>query len=166
MQQLSNLDCFFLAREMQERLAGSFFENFYDYGGGVFRLRLAKESALIDLRGFSFITQAFPEPPRQPSSFAMLLRKHLSSSKLASAKQLDFDRIFEFEFALKEGKRFLIAELFGKRGNILLLDESRKIIMPFKREEYAARKLARGETYVLPPSEKKHPRSEEHTSEL
>ena len=159
MQQISNLDCFFLAREMHGRLAGAFFENFYDYGNGVFRLRFStKESVLIDLKGFAFIAESFPEPPRQPSSFAMLLRKHLGPAKLVSAKQLDFDRILEFEFSSsKEGAIFLTAELFGKQGNILLLDGERKIVQPFKREAYAARRLAPHEEYVLPPSEKKHP---------
>ena len=161
MQQIGNLDCFFLAKEMQDSLAGVFFENFYDYGQSIFRLRFSKQSILVDLKGFSFITNenfSFPEPPRQPSSFAMLLRKHLASAKLSSIKQLAFDRILEFEFtSSKQGKKFLIVELFGKQGNLLLLDESKSIIQPFKREEYSARKLKQKEHYVLPPSAKKHP---------
>ncbi|HIH19955.1 TPA: hypothetical protein HA244_01685 [Candidatus Micrarchaeota archaeon] len=159
MQQLANLDCFYLAQEMHARLAGSFLENVYDYGEerGVFRLRFSKESVLIDLKGFAFIAEKFPEAPKRPSSFAMLLRKHLSSAKLATVKQAGFDRIIEFTFSTKNGSKTLIVELFGKQGNLLFLDENRKIIMPFKREEYAARKLARAETYSLPPSEKKHP---------
>ena len=118
---------------------------------------LSKESVLIDLKGFAFIAEKFPEAPKRPSSFAMLLRKHLSSAKLATVKQAGFDRIIEFTFSTKNGSKTLIVELFGKQGNLLFLDENRKIIMPFKREEYAARKLARAETYSLPPSEKKHP---------
>ncbi|MFH1056754.1 MAG: NFACT family protein [Candidatus Micrarchaeota archaeon] len=157
MQQLANLDCFFLAREFASLLDGSFLENFYDFGNGVFRLKFSKQSVLVDLRGFAFLSQAFPEPPRQPSSFAMLLRKHLSSSKLAGVRQPVFDRIFEFEFSNREGRKFLVVELFGKQGNLLLLDGERRIIAPFKRVSYAARSLKQGEEYKLPPSAKKHP---------
>ncbi|MEM4255464.1 MAG: NFACT family protein [Candidatus Norongarragalinales archaeon] len=159
-QQLGNLDCFFLAKEMADSLEGSFFENFYDYGGGVFRLRFSKQSILLDLRGFAFVAGggAFPAPPKQPSSFAMLLRKRLSSAKLEDVKQLGFDRIFEFAFSSKQfGAQFVVVELFGKQGNLLLLDSQRRIIQPFKRVSYSARSLAAGEDYALPPSEKKHP---------
>ncbi len=122
MQHLANLDCFFLAKEMNASLAGGFFENFYDYSEGVFRLRFGKQSVLFDLQGFAFVAVgSFPEPPRQPSSFAMLLRKRLASAKLESVAQLGFDRIFEFSFTSKQyGRHSLVVELFGKRGNLLL----------------------------------------------
>ncbi|HLC38468.1 MAG TPA: NFACT family protein [Candidatus Norongarragalinales archaeon] len=159
MRSLANLDCFFLAGEFDSRLKGTFFENFYDYDNGLFRLRLSKESVLVDLAGFAFVSSdnVFPSPPQQPSSFAMLLRKRLSSSKLESVKQLAFDRIFEFSFSSGKGRHFLVAELFGKQGNLLLLDEKRKIIQPFRKAAYSVRSLAGGEDYVLPPNERKHP---------
>jgi len=159
MQHLANLDCFFLAKEMDASLAGGFFENFYDYGEGVFRLRFGKQSVLFDLQGFAFVAVAsFPEPPRQPSSFAMLLRKRFESAKLESVVQSGFDRIFEFSFTSKQyGRHSLVVELFGKRGNLLLLDSERRIVKPFAKVSYAARSLADGVAYVMPPSEKKHP---------
>ena len=159
MQHLANLDCFFLAKEMDASLAGGFFENFYDYGEGVFRLRFGKQSVLFDLQGFAFVADAsFPEPPRQPSSFAMLLRKRFESAKLESVVQSGFDRIFEFSFTSKQyGRHSLVVELFGKRGNLLLLDSERRIVKPFAKVSYAARSLADGVAYVMPPSEKKHP---------
>jgi len=162
MQQLANLDCFFLAKEMHERLAGGFFENFYDYEQGVFRLRFGKESILLDLKGFAFIAEGseagFPAPPKQPSSFAMLLRKRLASAKLEGIKQLDFDRIFEFSFSSKQfGRVFVVVELFGKQGNMLLLDSEKRIVKPFRRVSYSVRSLADGQEYALPPSAKKHP---------
>ncbi len=159
MQHLANLDCFFLAKEMNASLAGGFFENFYDYSEGVFRLRFGKQSVLFDLQGFAFVAEgSFPEPPRQPSSFAMLLRKRLASAKLESVAQLGFDRIFEFSFTSKQyGRHSLVVELFGKRGNLLLLDEQKLIVKPFAKVSYAARSLADGVAYVMPPSEKKHP---------
>lgn len=160
MQQLANLDCFFLAKEMNSSLAGGFFENFYDYGEGLFRVRFSKQSVLVDLRGFAFVAAdgSFPEAPRQPSSFAMLLRKRFESAKLESVAQLGFDRIFEFSFTSKQyGRHSLVVELFGKQGNLLLLDSERRIVKPFAKASYAARSLADGIAYVLPPSEKKHP---------
>lgn len=159
MQQLSNLDCFYLARELDGSLAGSFFENFYDYGGGLFRIRFSKKSMLVDLRGYAFEASdaSFPVPPQQPSSFAMLLRKQLSSAKVEAIRQLDFERILEAEFSSKaHGRLFLVVELFGKQGNLLLLDAERNILMPFAKASYAARSIARGVKYVMPPSEKKH----------
>ncbi len=159
MQQLSNLDCFYLAKELNGSLAGSFFENFYDYGGGVFRIRFSKKSMLVDLRGYAFEANdnSFPVPPQQPSSFAMLLRKLLSSAKVEAVRQLDFERILEIDFSSKaHGRLFVIIELFGKQGNLLLLDAERNILMPFAKASYAARSIERGAKYVMPPSDKKH----------
>lgn len=159
MQQLSNLDCFYLAKELNGSLAGSFFENFYDYNCGVFRMRFSKKSMLVDLRGYAFEANdgSFPVPPQQPSSFAMLLRKLLSSAKVEAVRQLDFERILEVDFSSKaHGTLFVVIELFGKQGNLILLDSQRNILMPFAKASYAARSIERGAKYIMPPSEKKH----------
>jgi predicted ribosome quality control (RQC) complex YloA/Tae2 family protein len=73
----------------------------------------------------------FPkEAPRFPSSFAMLLRKHLEGGRITKIYQHDFDRIV-FIHIERETEKVIIAEFFRK-GNVILADSDLKILMPLK----------------------------------
>ncbi len=88
------------------------------------------------------ITKFPKESPRFPSSFAMLLRKHLEGGRIRSVEQYDFDRVVVIRVVRNE-TRLLIVELFSK-GNVILADENQRIIMPLKPFFKA------GETYRFP----------------
>ena len=90
--------------------------------------------------------------PRNPTSFAMLLRKHLMNARLTGATQHGFDRILILAFETKDNSLSLVVEMF-RDGNVLLLDGDGVIIQPLTSVEYALRTLKRGEQYVPPPAQ-------------
>ena len=93
------------------------------------------------------LTTYIKEAPKEPSSFTMLLRTHLSGKRLEGIEQHDFDRIVK----LKTGEATLIAELFRK-GNVILLNAENKIIGALRYEEFKDRAIKPGREYKLPPA--------------
>lgn len=76
--------------------------------------------------------QAFSNPP-SPSNFTMVLRKHLINSRLRDVKQNGLDRTVELIFDGKNElglatERRLVIDLMGRQSNIVLIDETRKVI--------------------------------------
>ncbi len=77
-----------------------------------------------------------------PSSFAMLLRKHLEGGRIRKIEQYDFDRVVLMEIERGGKRNFLISEFFLK-GNIILADSEMKVIMALKR-------IKPGQRYFFP----------------
>ena len=115
-----------------------------------------KEDAQVDLvivRGKRIYLSRRDRPmPPNPSSFSMLLRKHLMNSRLVDVRQHAFDRILTLDFETRDGIRSLVIEMF-RDGNVLLLDSEGVIIQPLTNVKYAKRTLKKGELYELPPSQ-------------
>ncbi len=110
-----------------------------------FKLRKGGRIDLVIEAGRRIHRTKFPkEAPRLPSSFAMLMRKHLEGLKVESVEQHDFDRVVIINFARDEKKYRVIAEVFSK-GNVILCDEDYKIIMPLRAGIFKA-----GEEYEFP----------------
>lgn len=155
-QAMSNLDYFFVLKELQTLLEGARLDGAYDYFGG-FRLRFRKQGTLhnlaIELGVRLHLTAKLPHSPSEPSSFVKLLREKLGNEVLEKIGQLNFDRIVSLNFS-RGGK--LVFEQLGK-GNALLLDETGKIVRPMRGEEFSSRKLRKGEQYSPPPNERLHP---------
>jgi len=80
------------------------------------------------------------ENPPQPPMMCMLLRKHLSRSKITSIRQPRFDRIIEIAF---EGgdelgfrkSKYLYCEMMGRGSNLIFTDEGRKILAAFRQND-------------------------------
>jgi predicted ribosome quality control (RQC) complex YloA/Tae2 family protein len=93
------------------------------FAGGSRRLFIAPIEAAIHLTAFDF---AYPQ---HPSSFTMLLRKHLRGGRIVSLSQDGWERVVTLEVEMRrsgETKRvLLIAELVGVRGNLVVLKEGR-----------------------------------------
>ncbi len=105
-----------------------------------------------------FVT-SYPKPaPKNPTWFAMLLRKHLKAMWLFKIEQHDFDRILMFSFGFYEEnnpvvKFVLIVEMF-RDGNILLADQDNMIVGILSREYMKDRTLAPKSIYVFPEKKK------------
>ena len=105
-----------------------------------------------------FVT-SYPKPaPKNPTWFAMLLRKHLKAMWLFKIEQYDFDRILMFSFGFYEEnnpvvKFVLIVEMF-RDGNILLVDQENMIVGILSREYMKDRTLAPKSIYVFPEKKK------------
>ena len=71
--------------------------------------------------------------PPTPTSFCMLLRKHLVGAKIINIDTIGFDRIIEITFETFNElndviNKKLIIELMGKHSNVILLNDSNIII--------------------------------------
>lgn len=88
--------------------------------------------------------------PFTPLRFCQLLRSRLSA--LTGLRQISGERVVEFSFRGKEKSYFLFAELFGRRGNLILTDENRNIIdlLWRSRDAESDRSLLPGSHYRLP----------------
>lgn len=102
--------------------------------------------------------------PTTPSSFCMLLRKHLEKYRLDAITPIAFERIVRLDFSREEDygrsreKKSLILEIMGKHSNLILVDESDVIIDAYYRIDESksrVRQVLPKLTYTLPPEQKK-----------
>ena len=113
------------------------------------------------------LTQISRENPDTPPMFCMLLRKHLSGARLLAVEQPPLERVVMFTLeALNElgdrVERRLVLEAIGRRSNLILLDESGRILDCMRRVESSLgtgnanqRSLLPGMFYRLPPAQEK-----------
>jgi predicted ribosome quality control (RQC) complex YloA/Tae2 family protein len=133
MKSMSSVDIRACISELRSLIGGRI-DKIYHYPPDEIRIKLRAEGRkdLIIEAGKRIHLTKFPkESPKLPSSFAMLMRKHLEGGRIASITQHDFDRIVLMEIEARGSKYFIIAELFSK-GNVILADEEMKVIMPLK----------------------------------
>ncbi|MBI5001202.1 MAG: NFACT family protein [Euryarchaeota archaeon] len=151
--QLSSLDIRALLRELRQ-LEGSRLEKAYHFSGSEVLLRFkgAGERAGLHISNgkYAALTATSTAEGTQPTSFAMLLRKHLGGAVLTKIGQRAFDRIIILSFSSAEmGDAELVIEL-SKEGNVLLVKEG-KIVQPLFSRDYGRRALRAKLEYVPPP---------------
>ena len=101
-------------------------------------------------------TQSY-ENPAQPSMFCMLLRKRLTGAALIGIEQEGVDRIVYFRFAGTDdignpAEHTLVAELFGRLANLILLQDG-VVVEALKRADFTkARPIWPGHPYTPPPA--------------
>lgn len=102
------------------------------------------------------------ENPEVPDNFCMVLRKHLKQGKILDIKQIGLDRIVEIsvgsidEMGFDTSKKIII-EIMGRHSNIILTNESYKIIDAIKRvnqEMSSIREIFPSLEYQRIPSDK------------
>ena len=137
-------------------LIGAKLEKAYQLSPVEIRLKLAARNQKYDLIIGSgkrlHLTSNPTLAPAAPPSFPMLLRKELKGGRIAAIVQHGFDRIVEIQFIRGDDERYLICELFSK-GNVILTDTSKRIILPLRGIRSAARQVLRGQHYEYPPSQ-------------
>ncbi len=80
------------------------------------------------------------ENPSVPPMMCMLLRKHLSRSKITSVEQLGFDRIIRISFDSGDEMgyfkpKYLYCEMMGRGSNLIFVDEDQKILAAFRQND-------------------------------
>lgn len=102
------------------------------------------------------------ENPEVPANFCMVLRKHLKQGKILDIRQVGLDRIVEIsvgsidEMGFDTSKK-LVVEIMSRHSNIILTDESYKIIDAVKRvnqEMSSVREIFPSLQYERIPSDK------------
>lgn len=148
-EEMSSVDIRYVVRELQW-LLGSRVDKVY-HDGDEIRIKLRTKEGRADLilqAGKRFhLTSYVKEAPKQPSSFTMLLRKHLSGGFIDAIEQHQFDRIVK----IRVGDYTLIGELFRK-GNIVLVDSENRIVAALRYEEYKDRTIKPKAEYRFPPA--------------
>jgi len=150
---MSNLDIMVCAGELKNAI-GARVDNVYELDGiFIFRLHArggGRLDLLVEPGRRVHLTEAEYQAPERPTGYAMLLRKHLKNAKFDLVNQPGFERILEFEFQGRE-RRLLVVELFGE-GNLIICDERRVIIQPYRVEIWRHRALKPGDEYAYPPA--------------
>ncbi|MCL7411903.1 MAG: ribosome rescue protein RqcH [Methanosarcinaceae archaeon] len=108
-----------------------------------------RHNLVVEAGKRAHMSQHIRPSPKLPHSFPMLLRKHILGGRITFVKQYNFDRIIEFGIIRGGIETILVAELFS-RGNIVLLDNERKIILPMKPVTFKGRRIRSGEIYEYP----------------
>lgn len=160
MKAMSNVDLYAISHELNELLTDARVQKAYQptrdtviirfHVPGKGRFDVAFQAGLR-----VHTTQYPPENPKVPPSFPMLLRKHLKNATVKGVRQHNFDRILEIDIQ-KEHRFTLVVELFSQ-GNIILLDEENRIILPLKHRHAQGRKITSKEEYHYPPERGIHP---------
>lgn len=154
MKAMSNVDIYTICNELKEILKDARVDKAYQPTKDTVLIRFhVPGKGRVDVvfqAGLRVHTTRYPpQNPQTPPSFPMLLRKHLKGGTVTGVEQHNFDRIMKVNIQ-KEHKYSLVIELFSK-GNIILLDEENRIIMPLKRKLWQDRKISSKEDYKYPP---------------
>ncbi|MCI8590509.1 MAG: fibronectin/fibrinogen-binding protein [Clostridiales bacterium] len=109
------------------------------------------------------LTEEKPENPLTAPMLCMLLRKHLMGGKLTAISQPDFERMLLFTFSCYDEMgdpcvKYLAAEMLGKFSNLILFDQSYRILGAVKTVDFSTsekRQILAGLPYELPPKQDK-----------
>ncbi len=94
-----------------------------------------------------------------PSGFAQMLRSRLESARLAAVRHTPFERILTLTFDTVDGRGDLVAEIMGRRSNLILVqdDTIAGCLKAVPRSKSAVREVLPGRPYVLPPRDRPSP---------
>jgi predicted ribosome quality control (RQC) complex YloA/Tae2 family protein len=112
----------------------------------------AKYQLIIEAGRRVYLTTAFPEPPKNPPQFAVLLRKYISGGKVLAIRQHGLERILILDIGKGSLTYRLIFELFDE-GNVILADEAYRIVKPLRHHRFRDRDIVPDATYTMSPTD-------------
>jgi predicted ribosome quality control (RQC) complex YloA/Tae2 family protein len=127
----------------------------YQLERGVVVIRLhgkerARHMLMIEPGRRAHLTGRPFSPPKNPPSFAMLLRKHLTGGRVLDIRQHGIQRLFTLDIGKGERTCHLITELYDE-GNVVLCDGDYTIIQPLSSFRFKDRDVVPGAPYHFPP---------------
>ncbi len=143
--------------ELKAKLVGSRVQQIYEplegllilecYGGEDMSLLISvAENPRLHLTQHSF------ENPRVPTTFCMLLRKHLKNGFVVGVEQPGLERLVQIQ--IKHGEVYTLwVELIGQRSNLILAHDEK--ILGALRKGSEKRPFLLGQKYELPPAQEK-----------
>ena len=126
-------------------LVGKRFDRIRRLPAGVYRLKIADAEIVIE-PGVRLHKTKYVEENESPDQFVQKATAELENSRLLSLKQVNNDRIVEFEF----GQFIVVFEMFGK-GNCVLIREG-QTVAAMKEESWTGREIRKGRPYNHPKS--------------
>jgi len=141
-----------VVEELQEKLVGGFVGKAYQLAPDRVVISFqspgqGKFDLLLEAGRRVHLTEKPREAPKMPPQFPTMLRSRLSGGRVAEVRQHGFDRVAELVIDRGDDQYVLIAEIFPK-GNVLLLDDYGRIILPLRPLAFRDRKLLAGEKYL------------------
>ncbi len=132
----------------------------------VFRSRTGTSKILMSCaadRARVHFTRVSVDNPKTPPMFCMLLRKRLGNGKLLAIRQAGLERVLYFDFSCVNElgdivQLTLACEIMGRYSNLILIDETGKIIDSMKRVDAmmsSKRLVLPGIAYEIPPREER-----------
>ncbi|HPJ29968.1 MAG TPA: ribosome rescue protein RqcH [Methanothrix sp.] len=148
---MSNVDVAAVVEELQEKLVGGFVGKAYQLAPDRVVISFSSPASgkldlLLEAGRRIHLTEKPREAPKMPPQFPTMLRSRLSGGRVAEVRQHGFDRVAEIVIERGDDRYVLIAEIFPK-GNVLLLDDYGRIILPLRPLAFRDRKLLAGEKY-------------------
>ena len=150
--QLSSLDLHFLIKEL-EVLKDSRIDKIYQPEKNLlvfsfYKTNSGKKLLRISI-GQSICLADEKEDFGETLGFGMFLRKHLEGYFLSDIGQLKPERILKLTFKIKDSKKYLYLEFFGK-GNAIFCDEHNVIHNVLEQHEFRERVVKPKLKYVYP----------------
>src|SRR3989344_5455393 len=150
--QLSSVDLHYLVEELQA-LKDTRIDKIYQPEKEVlvfslYKTNEGKKLLRIEIGKSIFIAET-KEEYEEILGFGQLLRKHLDGFFLHEIEQLKPERIIKLMFKVKEEKKILYIEFFGK-GNAVLCNEHNMIINALEYHEFRERVIKPKLKYVYP----------------
>ena len=149
---LSSFDVTALVRELQ-RCIGWRVDKAYQPGPRHIVLALRGPSSDREFLHFKvgewiYLSNKAGEMPKEPSDFAMMLRKRITNATIAAIRQQGFDRIVVIDLSKNEDYQ-LVMELFGK-GNVILVSKG-TIVQPLTSRAWRHRDVRAKRPFAFPP---------------
>lgn len=150
--QLSSIDLHFLLKEL-EVLKDSRIDKIYQPEKEIIvfslhKTNVGKKLLRIDVGKTIYLLEEKEEYP-EILGFGQFLRKHLDGYFLYEIEQLKPERILKLSFKVKDDKKHLYLEFFGK-GNAILCNEHDAIINALEHHEFRERVVKPKLKYVYP----------------
>ncbi|MCK5626279.1 NFACT family protein, partial [Candidatus Bathyarchaeota archaeon] len=157
----SSVDIAVAVQELKDTITKSRINKIYQYDKTTIILKLHKKDnpqirLVMEAGKRIHLTSYILTPPKIPPGFCMALRKYLSGAWIEKIEQFEFERIVLLYLRKKIGNWKLVLELFGE-GNIILTDETDKILQALIFKKMRDRNILRNEIYQFPPSTSKNP---------
>ena len=152
LQGMSGVDLRALVAEAADRLP-LWVGKIYQFDAKTLGIRLngedrAKYLFLVETGRRAHFIAEFPEPPKHPPGFAMLLRKHLDGGRVLGIRQLGIERTMSIDIGKRDTTYHLIFEVFDE-GNAILCNEDYTIIKPLWHHRFKDRDVVPGAVYTF-----------------
>ena len=152
LQGMSGVDLRALVAEAADRLP-LWVGKIYQFDAKTLGIRLngedrAKYLFLVETGRRAHFIAEFPEPPKHPPGFAMLLRKHLDGGRVLGIRQLGIERTMSIDIGKRDTTYHLIFEVFDE-GNAILCNEDYTIIKPLWHHRFKDRDVVPGAVYAF-----------------
>jgi predicted ribosome quality control (RQC) complex YloA/Tae2 family protein len=159
MGELTGLEVFALAKEIEIGLRGTYVKNVYSLGGSQV-LRFGRpggdDAWVVASPRFGVWLSKRVAERAETTRFTTGLRQQLLRRRFVSAGQMAGDRIFDLELGEGDEARHLIVELMPP-GNIVVTDSGGRVVLALNEFRSPTRRILRGVGYSAPPQRRRDP---------